>query len=496
MKRLTDQQIYRFYEMIPGLFIWIVLLGSIILSIFKPVWVIYFILVFDLYWLVRIVYFSILLMYSWHQYQKTVKIDWLEKTKKNLGWEDIYHLVFFATYKEDVDVIATSFESLIKNNYPLDKFIVVLAGEERDKEHFLQAAEIVKKRFGDKFLRFFITVHPKDVVGEIPGKGSNLHWAGHQAQKLIDELNITYEKIIVSSFDIDTCVHSQYFSYLTYVYLTTPNPTNASYQPVALFNNNIWESPVLTRLVARGTTFWLLTELSKPQLYFTFSSHSLSFKTLVDIGFWQKDVVTEDSRIFLQCFNHYNGDYRTVPLYISVSMDTVYCGSLWKTLVNQYKQMLRWGYGVENVPWMLWNFSRNKKMPFWQKIKPFWLQFEGSCTWAIVPIMIFVLGNLPIYIAHIRERTEAIVQNAPFILERIMGVAMIGIVLAAILSTILLPPRPSKSKLSTCFWMLVQWLIFPFTMIIFGSIPAAEGITRLMLGKYLGFRVTEKKRAS
>jgi len=250
MRRPTDQQIYRFYEMIPGLFIWTVLLGSIILSIFKPVWIIYFILIFDLYWLFRVIYFSILLMYSWQKYQATIKIDWMEKTKNIPAWKDMYHLVFFATYKEDVEVIAPSFEAVINNSHPLDKFIVVLAGEERDKEHFLQVAEIIKQRFGDKFLRFLITVHPKNVVGEVPGKGSNLHWAGHQAKQLIDELKIPYDKIIVSSFDIDTCVHPQYFSYLTYTYLNTPNPTHASYQPVALFNNNIWESPVLTRLVA------------------------------------------------------------------------------------------------------------------------------------------------------------------------------------------------------------------------------------------------------
>lgn len=493
---MTDRQKYRLLELIPGLTIWLIFIGCIVLSFVKPIWAIYFIILFDLYWLLRTFCLLIFLLTSWSNLVKTQKINWLTKVNEIAEWKKIYHLIVMPTYKEETEVIVPTFEALVNSDYPKDKFIVVLGGEERDQERFKRISRLVEEKYGDKFFKLIITLHPKDLPDEIPGKGSNTHWAGHRAKEFIDQAGVPYQNIVVSCFDVDTCVHPQYFAYLTHRYLTVPKPAHTSFQPVAVFNNNIWESPALTRIVARGTTFWLLTELSKLRTHHTFSSHSMPFQALVDVGFWPKDIVTEDSRIFLMCFHHYNGDYKVVPLYLPVSMDTVYCGKIWRTLVNQYKQMLRWAYGVENVPWMMWYFPKNKKMPWKKKIIPLWFQYEGLCSWATAPIVIFILGYLPIWMARLKQSSEVIILNTPFILEWLMNIAMVGLFVSAILSTILLPPRPTRHKSYKYLFMILQWVLFPLTMIIFGAIPATEAITRLMTGKYLGFRVTEKKRTT
>lgn len=73
---------------------------------------------------------------------------------------------------------------------------------------------------------------------------------------------------------------------------------------------------------------------------------------LADVGFHDKTIVTEDSRICLQGLVTSDGDYEVVPLFTTLSMDTVYIAKLWPSLRNQYKQMRRWAWGVEHFPWM------------------------------------------------------------------------------------------------------------------------------------------------
>jgi hypothetical protein len=501
----SDRTKYRLLEMIPGALVWLTFILAIILSFIKPLWVIYFIIVFCIFWLFRVFYFVFYLAISWRRFRRDVKVNWLEKVSALPDWQNYYHLIVLPTSKEPIEVLRSTFLSLIASNYPKEKMIVVLSGEERTKENFLRNEETIKKEFGDKFYRFLTTIHPDNLVGEIKGKGANAHWAGFKAKALIDELGIPYEKIIVSYFDSDTCVHQQYFACLTYRYINHPKRERTAYQPVALYNNNIWDSMALMRVAAFGTTFWLLTELAKPDRLFTFSSHSISFRALVDVDFWQKDIVTDDSRIFLQCFIRYGGDFEVVPMYIPVSMDTVQAETPWRSLVNLYKQQRRWAWGVEHFPYMLWHFSRGTlktdqgeiqvpKIPFWKRFKYLWNLGEGMYSWATSPILIFILSKLPLWVGEEKIGTMAFFQTAPIILQWLLTAAMIGMFVSAILFLFLLPPRPKQKSPFKLVLMILQWVLLPVSLILFGSVPATEAQTRLMLGKYLGFWVTEKSR--
>lgn len=486
---------YRYFEVLPGLILWATFSLAVVLSFFAPLWAIIFIIIFDLYWVFRVSYFIFYLTLSWQKYRVYSSKDWFLEVESIKDWQKLYHFVFLPTYQESVSIISDTLEAIKKSSYPNSKIVIVLGGEEADKEQFRINAKEIYERYQDTFHRLIITEHPKGLAGEIPGKGSNMNWMGYQVKKVIDQdLKIPYENIVVSALDVDTNVHPQYFACLAYHYLTHPKPTRSSYQPLTLYSNNIWYAPAPVRVAAFGNSFWLLTEMARPDRLWTFSSHSMPWQMLVDVGFWQKDIVSEDSRIFLQGLLRYNGDYEVTPMYIPVSLDAVTGKNYLDSMVALYKQQRRWAWGVEHTPFMLVEFIRNKAMPFRVKAKYVFNQFEGMYTWATAPMLIFILGWLPLWVIKDTEATSALVQNAPFTLEWLMRLATLGVFVSGFLSMTFLPRRPEKIKPHMWAVMILQWALLPVTFVLFGALPAIDAQTRLMLGKYLGFNVTKKQR--
>lgn len=481
---------YRFLEMIPGLLSWGILSLAIISSFVAPTVAVVFIIVFDLYWMLRVFYFIIHVMATYRQYRQYLKIAWYEKLTALPDWDQVYHLIMLPTYQEDLSILEEAMESLLRAHYRKDRFIVVLGGEERDQKNFLQYREQLEKRYKHHFADLLFTLHPKDIPGEIPGKGSNMRYMGQQVQAYLATKDIDPDKIVVSAFDVDTVAHPQYFACLAYLFKTVDKPHRSSYQPITLFSNNIWSAAAPVRVAAFGTVFWLFSELVRPERLWTFSSHSMSWKMLTEVGFWEPDLVSEDSRIFMQGFLHYDGDYRVTPIFLPVSMDAVAGTTYAESLMALYKQQRRWAWGVEHFPYMIKKFQEHPKLPRWKKFVYIFNHLEGMFTWATAPFLIFVLGYLPFMT--VNNAQSALFVNSPHTLEFMMRGATLGVFITGGLSFFLLPPRPSRAPRWNWVFMIVQWALLPVTFILFGAIPALDAQTRYMLGKYLGFNVTKK----
>jgi len=497
LKDLKERFFFRFLETVPGVLSSGTLLSIILLSWLRPMWAAVFIIPFVVYWLFRTIYFSFHLSSSFKKMKENENKDWLAllQSMPDDNWRDIYHLIIIPRYRESLEIVRDLFVSLLKNDYPKERMIVVLACEERTGKEARMLGADIEQEFGGKFFKLLITYHPADLPGELMGKGANDAWATQKVkEKIIDPLEIPYENIIVSDFDADTCVYPRYFSCLTYYYLTTDSPTRASFQPIPLYNNNIWQAPPISRVFAFSATFWQMMCQERPEKLITFSSHSMSFKALADVGFRQVNVVSDDSRIFWQCFLRYDGNYKVVPMYYPVSMDANVAQTFWKTIKNMYKQQRRWAYGVGEMAYFVFGFWKNKKIPLMKEISLTWAIFEGHWSWATASFVIFFLGWLPVVLGGDEFNRTMLSYNLPLLTSRLLTISMFGLIGSAYSSIILLPPKPPiYGKIKYLFFAL-EWFLLPIIMIFFTALPALDAQIRWMLGKYMGFWATEKVR--
>lgn len=90
-------------------------------------------------------------------------------------------------------------------------------------------------------------------------------------------------------------------------------------------------------------------------------------------------------------------------------------------------------------------------------------------------------------------KSTVMAYNFPIIYRYVLGIAWIGMIVTLIISTLLVPPHKKRKPVLRIIldWILTP-IVLPLSNIFFSSLPALHSQTRLMLGKYLEYRVTVK----
>ncbi len=496
------RRVWRTAEMLPG----ILSIGTFVLliafSFTIPAFVAFFIILFDLVWLIRAFSLSAHLIVSYRKVKRAMSEDWMKKldTLRAMppelaiaSWRDIRHLVILPMYKEPRDVVEETLRALAESSFPPEQLFVVIATEARAGEGAARIARDMAEKFSHAFGRLIYTTHPSDIEGEIAGKGSNEAWAAREAVRtLVAPHGIDERRVIVSSFDIDTRIYPHYFACLTYTFLTAKKPLRSSYQPIPLYNNNIWDAPIFSRLVATGNSIWQMVQQIRPEQMETFSSHAMSLDALTRIGYWNTKVVSEDSLIFYQALLAFDGDYRVEPLLYPVSLDSNIADNFFKTAVNVYRQQRRWAYGIEKIPYLIYGFSKTRGISPWRKAYHLWVILDGFWSWACAAPMIFLFGWLPVIAGGVQFQSSVLAANLPYITSFMLNVAMLGMVINGIITFLLLPARPKGKAFTAYLPFVVQWALLPIVIIFLGSLPALDAQMRMLFGKYMGFWVTPK----
>ena len=104
-----DRKIYRILEIFPGFFSIATLVVLTVLSYFKPVWVAYFIIAFDVYWLLLVIYMAIFLITAYCRLKRGMRTNWQEKCAALARGEN--------NFKDISQKKSTSIFKLLSNRY-------------------------------------------------------------------------------------------------------------------------------------------------------------------------------------------------------------------------------------------------------------------------------------------------------------------------------------------------------------------------------------------
>lgn len=549
--RIIDRRWFiRLFEILPGALTYTILIGPVVLSMFIPVAVAYFIIAFDIFWMLKSFRLGYNLIRSFRRLRRANNISWkdrllwlddpnkyLDQTKASLfalaekhsevvrrfGWGNsaarseyvclrddysileelveqerllikpnkIYNAVILATYNESMDILEPSLKALTEVDFPQDQIMLVIAYEERGGAETEANAHELIKHYGHHFALAMAVKHPNGIAGEVIGKGANITYAGRAFTKEILARGIEPENVIVTTFDSDHRASKNYFSYLTFVYCSNPNRVRKSFQPIPMFYNNIWDVPAPMRVIATGNTFWVLMETMRPHRLRNFAAHAQSLETLIATDYWSVTTIVEDGHQFWRTYFAYDGDHQVVPMFTGVYQDAVLAESYIKTFQAQFLQLRRWAWGATDIQFVVRNAISHPRIPWSDKFMKIMLLIESHVTWATVPLVLLGVAWMPLYFNR-SFSYSTLAHRLPEITSNINTLSATTIILTAMISLISLPPRPARYGWGRSVFMLFQWVLLPVTSIFFGAFAALNAQTRLMFGRYLEFYVTVK----
>jgi hypothetical protein len=213
--------------------------------------------------------------------------------------------------------------------------------------------------------------------------------------------------------------------------------------------------------------------------------------SLIKTDFWSVRTIVEDGHQFWRSYFAFDGDHEVVPIFTPVYQDAVLAATYFKTFKVQFLQLRRWAWGVSDFPYVVRNSLANKRIPWSNKRVQIFRLFESHFSWATAPLLLTFVGGMPLFLNR-SFAYQSLAHNLPLITSRILLLASLSIAVTVLLSLMSLPPKPERYRKTRFIGMLAQWALLPVIGICFSSMAALNSQTRLMLGKYLEFYVTEK----
>lgn len=486
----------RVWSILPGFLTWVTIIGLLLLTFINPPVLIIGVLLYAIYWLIKVFIMTGFLLAGFFRYRRDIMIDWFGRLQTDFAqrWPSLYHLVIVPSYKEDISILHHTLNSLKDSRYPNDQLIVIVAFEERDRELAPKYGPLLIKEYEHIFNKFLVTYHPSDIEGEVKGKGPNITWAARQVKSYLEKSKLEFNQVITTTLDADNRVHPQYFANVSWAYLNDPDPYHKSFQPLPMFFNNIWQIPLPVKITALGSSFWQMVQAMRPHHARNFSAHAQSYAALVATDFWSVTTVVEDGHQYWRSFFKFKGNHSIVPIFVPVYMDAVQGDNLTDTFKQQYLQRRRWFWGVSDVPYVFDQVLKDHDIPFFYK----WLQLlrllESHYSLATQSFLL-AIGWLPLAVNPNFGQT-VLGHNFPTIYRHLLLAAWVGMIGNMLVASLIVPARPG-SRVGYYLALAREWILAPILLpvsgIFFSALPSLDSQTRLLFNKpFTVFNVTKK----
>jgi len=488
----------RALEVLPGLLTWVLVTAPLWGALFFPLPLALGVLAFDVFWLYLSVVSAARSVRGYRRLRREEAVDWhqLYRIEESAGraflrWDDLRHVVIIPTFKEPLEILRRTLDSLAGQEVA-GKLVVVLAFESREEGGPLKS-RLLEREYAHCFDAIRTTFHPAGIPGEVVGKSSNENWAARAVKQwLVDKRRHPLDSITVTSCDADTVFHPRYFSALSHKFCTDAARYRRFWQSPILLTNNIWETPAPLRVGSALSGVNILGNLTKKdRVVFPQSTYSLSLRLAHDVGYWDPDVIPEDWHMFLKCFFASSGTVEIEPIFLPTGNDAVHAGGLRRSVAMTYIQHKRHAWGASDIPYAIRQSLAHSEMSRRRRLRRLVALTSNHLLWSSHWFILSVGWLLPVLIVHffgIGTEQDALHWWARLILT----ICLVPYVVMIQVDARLRPPKPATWSKRQQALALFMWFCLPVTSFITSTIPALDAQTRLMLGKRLEYRVTEK----
>ena len=162
-----------------------------------------------------------------------------------------------------------------------------------------------------------------------------------------------------------------------------------------------------------------------------------------------------------------------------------------KTLMNRYDQERRWAWGVTDVAYFWKEMFVSPHIHPMVKVRKLWSLAENHLLWPVSFFVLTVSGWIPPLVNPVFKRTVM-----GFLLPQLSGfiltLATSMLILYIYLDIKLRSKLKVQTKLINVPFLLIQWYLLPIVSFALSALPALDAHTRLLIGKKLTYKVTEK----